>query len=220
MSELGRLIVIEGTDGSGTTTQCQLLVQWLTESGTPAAGTCEPSSGPIGSLIRSVLERRLMRSPMQAAEMDWTTLALLFAADRMDHVMSQITPALADGCWMVSDRYDLSSLIYQSVTAPDADAALSWVRSLNLQARRPDLVIVLDVDPSVALRRRQLRGGVEELFERQELQAKLAAAYRVAEQFAPDDPLVHVDGSGEVKDVSRRVRDVVERWFGLARQAG
>jgi dTMP kinase len=209
MSSRGRFVVLEGTDGSGTTTQCQLLVTTLVGIGIPAMATREPTRGPVGELLRAVLEKRLIRASGRQASLDWSTFALLFAADRSDHVQEEIAPALASGVWVICDRYDLSSLIYQSLTAPDPDAALPWVRDLNLQALRPDLVLVLDVDAEVAEQRRRARGGTEELFEQRELQEKLAEAYLVAERFAPHDALEHIDGAASAVEVAAHVLKAV-----------
>lgn len=171
--------------------------------------TREPTVGPVGQLLRAVLEQRLARSNGLVVQFDWTTLALLFAADRMDHVTHEIVPALESGTWVVSDRYDLSSLIYQSLTAPEPARALEWVRQLNAEALRPDLVVVLDVDASVAEERRRLRGGPEELFERRELQLRLAEAYATAETYSPSDPIEHVDGNGSQSDVAAALLEAV-----------
>jgi dTMP kinase len=209
-SPRGRFVVIEGTDGSGTTTHCELLVAALKSIGIPVLATREPTAGPVGQLLRAALELRLALSFGRASSLHWTTLALLFAADRTDHVTEEIAPALASGVWVVSDRYDLSSLIYQSLTAPDPDSALRWVRELNAQAMRPDLVLVIDVDAEVAEQRRRERGGSEELFERQELQMRLVEAYRDAERFAPRDALVHIDGTGTKSEVGARVLSAVK----------
>jgi dTMP kinase len=209
MNRTGRFIVIEGTDGSGTTTQTELLVQALGRIGIAAHPTREPTAGPVGRLLREALEKRLMRDAKRQATLDWTTFALLFAADRTDHIRDEVLPLLAQGTWVVSDRYDLSSLIYQSLTAPDPDAALEWVRQVNAQALRPDLVVVLDVDAETAAARRRARGGPEELFESRELQARLAAAYLDAERFAPFEPLAHLDGTTAFTEVAARVFDFV-----------
>src|SRR5690606_10046542 len=99
-SSLSRFIVIEGIDGSGSTTQAKRLVAHLTEVGKPAVCTCEPSQGVVGQLIRRVLSRRLDDAGGEPVTLDWRTLALLFAADRADHVNSTIAPALARGCWV------------------------------------------------------------------------------------------------------------------------
>lgn len=198
----GRFIVLEGTDGSGTTTQTVRLVEWLAQAGIAAIATREPSIGPVGQLLRCAIEKRLTSASGEHRDLDWTTLALLFAADRLDHVKEEIEPALESGAWVISDRYALSSLIYQSATAPEPEAALGWVRELNTRALRPDLVLVLDVDADTAERRRAARGGPEELFERRALQAKLAVAYSAAERYTPSDTLIHIDGSKSPDDVA------------------
>ena len=97
----------------------------------------------------------------------------------MDHVRSEVEPSLLRGQWIISDRYTLSSLIYQSVTAPDPELAFPWVTELNRNARRPDLIVVLDVPKEVAEQRRATRGGPEELFDRRELQGETCRCLRI-----------------------------------------
>jgi dTMP kinase len=114
-SRAGRFVVLEGIDGSGTTTQVARLAERLRTMHVPVRATREPSDGPVGVLIRQVLTGRVIvpggRSP------GWATMALLFAADRMDHVESEIAPFTAGGGVIVSDRYDASSLAYQSISS-------------------------------------------------------------------------------------------------------
>ncbi len=195
----GRFIVLEGIDGSGTTTQAKRLTEELARRGRSVVATWEPSTGPVGQLIRRALRHELARDDGGQRELSWETLALLFAADRADHVESVIRPALDAGLIVVSDRYDLSSLTYQSLTAPEPDGALAWIRTLNARAVRPDLTLVLDVAGDVAEVRRASRGGPAELFEVTELQRRLAALYTRAERLVPADRLVHVvDGEPDV----------------------
>src|SRR5688572_29817595 len=107
----GRLIVIEGIDASGSTTHGKLLMKALKLRGHDVLLTCEPTSGPVGSLIRQVLQKRVhVMAEHGPRTFSWSTMALLFAADRIDHLESEIIPALRAGTWVVSDRYDLSSL--------------------------------------------------------------------------------------------------------------
>jgi dTMP kinase len=136
-------------------------------------------------------------------------MALLFAADRMDHLDSTIVPALREGAVVLSDRYDLSSLAYQSVTAPNGEKVVPWIRELNAAALRPDLTVVIDVPVDVAEQRRRSRGGLEEMFESSDLQARLCAVYREAEVLVPDDRLVHVTGVGAVSDVAASILHAV-----------
>lgn len=146
----GVFIVFEGLDGAGTTTQARALVDWLSRHGRRATYTCEPSDGPIGALIRNALRGRVVSNPGDgsSAILDPRIIALLFAADRLDHVADQIKPALDQGFVVVSDRYVDSSLAYQSLNLP-----FDWVADLNRYARRPDLVIFLDVPAQTAMAR-------------------------------------------------------------------
>lgn len=202
----GVFIVIEGIDGSGSTTHTKLLGKTLRQRGLKVVETCEPSPGPVGSLIRQVLQRRLFVADAAGPRgFAWSTMALLFAADRMDHLDSTIVPALRDGAVVLSDRYDLSSLSYQSVTAPHGEKVVPWIRELNAAALRPDLTIVIDVPVEVAEERRASRGGIEEMFDARELQTRLCEVYQHAERLVPDDRLVHVTGVGALSDVAASV---------------
>lgn len=206
----GVFVVVEGIDGSGSTTHTKLLGKALRQRGLKVLETCEPSPGPIGSLIRQVLSRRLFvpdaTGPRAFA---WSTMALLFAADRMDHLDSTIVPALREGTVVLSDRYDLSSLAYQSVTAPTGDKVVPWIRELNAAALRPDITVVIDVPVEVAEERRRSRGGMEEIFESRELQTRLCEVYRHAESLVPHDRVAHVTGEGAVSDVAAAILNAV-----------
>jgi len=206
----GLFVVVEGIDGSGSTTHSKLLAKAIKSRGPEVVLTCEPSSGPIGSLIRQVLQRRLFvpdaTGPRNFA---WSTMALLFAADRMDHLDSTVAPALRSGAVVVSDRYDLSSLAYQSVTAHNGPESIPWIRELNAQALRPDVTIVIDVPAEIAEERRRTRGGAEELFDAREIQSRLASVYAHAEELVPHDKVLHVPGVGEVQEVAAPIFETV-----------
>lgn len=206
----GFFIAVEGVDGSGSTTHVKMLEKALRRRGHDVVPTCEPSNGPIGMLIRQVLQRRLFvpdaAGPRAFA---WSTMALLFAADRMDHLDSTVVPALRDGKVVVTDRYDLSSLAYQSVTAPGGEKVVPWIREINACALRPDLTIVIDVPAEVAEQRRRARGGMQEIFESSDIQERLVSVYARAEDLVPGDTLVHVSGVGEVSEVAARVLELV-----------
>lgn len=201
----GFFVVFEGIDGAGTTTQADLYAKHLRQKKRLVHVTREPSSGPVGSLLRLVLTRRVSLPSAAHAE----TMALLFAADRLDHVASEVLPLLREGYVVLSDRYDLSSILYQAVTAgvdptPGSDV-VTWIRTLNRHARRPDVTVVVDVAPEVAEARRRARGGSVELFEEGDLQTRLARAYLRAEDVVPGDRVVHVDGSQSVDAVHRAI---------------
>ena len=98
----GLFIALEGIDGAGTTTQLERLAGRLRERGLPVHRTREPSDGPIGTMIRQVLSGRIVVNGLQGPRPpSWTTMALLFAADRTDHVESEIVPNLMDGVNLV-----------------------------------------------------------------------------------------------------------------------
>ncbi len=200
-----QFIVLEGIDGAGTTTQTRLIAERLKQEGRAVVTTGEPSTGPVGRLIRQALESRLQLEADAITQFEWATLALLFAADRADHAHRCIVPALRSGAYVICDRYDLSSCIYQSLTAPDPQSALRWVQTLNCQVPRPDFTVVLDVKPEVAELRRVNRGSAPELFEQNSLQRQLALAYQEAERFVPNDRLAHVNGELPVESVTERL---------------
>lgn len=216
MTRPGRFVVLEGIDGAGTTTQTARLCDRLREGGgLQVRTTREPSDGPIGSLVRQVLTGRIVAPGGRAP--GWATMALLFAADRMDHVESEIEPFLATGGVVISDRYDASSLAYQSVSSGrGGDNAVDWIRQLNRHAMRPDLTIVLDLSPDVAAVRRERRGEPAQLYEQNETQRALATFYRDLAKHMPDDRITVIDGTGTIEDVHQRVYDAYVARFGKA----
>jgi dTMP kinase len=201
----GVFIVFEGIDGAGTSTQIERYAAHLRREGRGVHVTREPSTGPIGVLLRQVLNGRLILPSAGHAEV----MALLFAADRLDHLGAEIVPHLQNGSVVLSDRYDLSSLAYQSISGSvdgrSAAGVVEWIRSLNRAAQRPDVTVLLDVDADVAAARRQRRGGAPELFDGAALQARLAVAYRNAEELVPGDRVLHVDGNPSSDEVSAAV---------------
>lgn len=166
-------IVLEGLDGAGTTTQSHRLVAALEAGGRRAHFTREPSDGPVGTMIRQALGGRLTRPGGDRLTPE--TLALLFAADRVDHLASDIDRLCASGVTVVCDRYVLSSVAYQG---QELDPA--FVRAINARARAPDLTLFVRVSPETALERRRGRHLGEELYEKLETQRRVAAAYDAA----------------------------------------
>jgi len=211
----GLFIVLEGVDGAGTTTHTELVSRALSGRGLPVHTTHEPSDGPVGHLLRQVLSGRVVVPGMHGARPpSWTTMALLFAADRMDHLEAEIHPNIRDGVTVFSDRYDHSSVAYQATTGGGDEDALAWVKELNKHARRPDLTLVLDVPPEVAARRRLDRSGGREMYDDDDLQRQLAAFYREIDQHFPDDHVVHVDGDRPMEDVAADIRAAVRELRG------
>jgi dTMP kinase len=197
----GRFLVLEGLDGAGTTTQAAILAKRLAAMGRRVHLTSEPSRGPVGRLVRRVLKGAVAGGG--GRPLDQRALALLFAADRLDHVAGEVAPRLAAGVDVVSDRYALSSLAYQSAATGD----LGWVEALNREAPAPDLTIFLEVRPAVALRRRFAASAEREIYELPAFQRRVAAAYRRALRRlrARRERVAVVDGEANVAAVAEAV---------------
>jgi len=163
----GLFVVVEGIDGSGSTTQVRALTARLEELGCAVLATREPSDGPVGTYLRQILAGEVTH-PAEP-----TTMALLFAADRRDHLDREILPALAEGKVVLCDRYLLSSLAYQGCLLQD----LPWVRTLNRAALPADLTFLLDLPVPVASARRSQRDLIQ-IYEHDALQLQVAEAYR------------------------------------------
>lgn len=203
----GRLIVLEGLDGAGTTTQGHRLVEQLAREGRTAHLTREPSDGPVGKLIREMLGGG---HAIAGQKLSQGTFGLLFAADRMDHLQREVEPALARGETVVSDRWYHSSLAYQG-TGADRD----WIASLNARARRPELTIFLQVRPEIAAKRRADAKRREELFEDLEMQREVDAGYRatIAELRAAGEHIEVLDGEQSEDAVALAIAAAVRRFI-------
>src|SRR5690606_26495574 len=163
--------------------------------------TREPSTGPIGRFLRQALTHQLKDSSGESTQLNWAAMAQLFSADRIDHLEREILPALSRGAVVICDRYDLSSLIYQSATSPDGDESVAWLKVLNQKARRPQFTLVLNVSPEVAAHRRKTRAGSEELYEKADLQRRLCALYSRSAEFLPEDRLNVLSADGTALEV-------------------
>jgi dTMP kinase len=206
-SRRGRFVVLEGLDGAGTTTQARLLAEALRGDGRTVHVTAEPSGGPVGALVRQVLTRRI--AARDGAAFDPAALALLFAADRLDHLSVEIAPKLAGGVDVVSDRFTLSSLAYQGLAVGD----VAWVEALNARAAAPDVTIFLRVRPEVALRRREAASLDREIFEVSTFQRRVAASYERALERLREagEQVVVLDGERPVPAVAEAILEEVRR---------
>lgn len=200
---MSKLVVLEGLDGAGTTTQAKRLAAALAARGHAAHVTREPSDGPIGRLIRAML---VGEHAIAGEAIDQATFGLLFAADRMDHGQREVGPALAAGTIVISDRWYHSSLAYQGT-----GAARAWIATLNQHARRPDLTLFLRVRPEVAAERRAAAGRTQELFEELAMQRRVAAGYDEvnAELAARGEVIEVIDGELPLDEVTARIVDAV-----------
>lgn len=161
----GRFITLEGGEGAGKSTQAKLLAEWLATRGIDCLLTREPGGSPGAEDIRSLL---VTGDP---GRWDAVTEALLMNAARRDHVVRTIRPALAAGRWVICDRFLDSTLAYQGYAGGVPLPALEALIDAAVGPTRPDLTLILDLDPGDGLLRAQGGGkgglpGGETRFER------------------------------------------------------
>ncbi len=193
-------IAVEGIDGSGKGTQTRLLNRWIKERGHETFLTREPTGGIIGQLLREILKK---------GELDSRTEALLFAADRAEHV-KEILPKLAEGRVVISERYFYSSIAYQGASG----VSIRWLTELNRFAPVPELVLYMDVSPEAGLERisskNSLRSSMreKEYFEKQDFLGKVREVYL---DLANKNGFAVIDASGTIDEVQTAIRRVVSR---------
>lgn len=198
---LKNFIVIEGLDGSGTTTQLNMLTEKLKADGKSVFATCEPSPLPSGQLIRKALEKEIT--------LEAETLARLFSADRYEHLYSKsdgIIKHLKENRIVISDRYLFSSLAYQSL-----ECGFDLVDSLN-KYPLPEYLIYIDLSPEIC--RQRMRGReLEELFDGESLQMKIIENYErgIALYESSGMKTVRIDGTKKPAEICTEIMAVISR---------
>lgn len=192
MERRGFFICVEGLDGCGKTTQAKILVRKLQRMGYNTVYTAEPSHGKIGRFIKRYCLHRGKR-------VSSIVEALLFAADRYEHVENEIIPALKDGKIVVSDRYMYSSLAYQGAVG----LSLDWIRKINEHAVTPNLAIFIDVEPDTVIKRLKPKKSV---MENLETQRKVREVYL---KFVENGELVRVNGNKSKNEVAGEIFSIV-----------
>jgi dTMP kinase len=190
-------VAVEGIDGSGKSTVIGLLAEMLPR----VYVTKEPSGGPIGRLIREWA--------LRGGSIDPHVDALLFAADRIEHYRREIEPKLRENFLVITERYVESSIAYQGA----AGVSIEFVKYVNSLVPRPDLTIILDVDPEIAVARIARRGGVEK-FEHVSFLRRVREIYlkRAQEQGYPV-----VDASRPPDVVAREVANIIKTRLGYGK---
>jgi dTMP kinase len=207
----GRFITIEGGDGVGKTTQLGLLMAALERVQIPAKATREPGGSPGAEAIRRLL--------LEGSNERWDAVAeaLLLVAARNDHVVRLIAPALANGIWVVSDRFADSTLAYQGYGRGLALEDLNMLHRFALGNFAPDLTVILDLPTEIGLARAAARAVGDDRFERldQAFHERLRSGFR---QIAVDggERCVLIDGSSDVQSVHRAILDAIESRLRVA----
>ena len=186
----GTFIVLEGPDGSGTTTHAALLAEKLRATGRDVLLTAEPTTSPIGLFIREQLKQKTIESP--------SALQLLFCADRAWHIENVIKPALAKGKTVISDRYVISTLVYGEALGLDAE----WLLKVNTPFIEPDILIIALPGFRACVDRIKLRKTLD-VFENMPFQRKIFDIY---ERITEEDPDARrIDTSGSTESVASAV---------------
>jgi dTMP kinase len=189
----GIFICLEGLDGCGKSTQAEILANWLKSLDKDVILTAEPTKGPIGRFLRKIIQGRVEVAPLAEA--------MLFAADRCDHLEKLVKPALARGKVVVCERYIYSSLAYQGARGVPEQT----IRKLNEQFLRPHLVILLDVPVDVALRRMKKR-NLDEFEKNRKFQERVREIYLL---LFKKEGLPILDGTLPVPELAEKIKRLV-----------
>jgi dTMP kinase len=224
----GKFIVFEGIDGSGTTVQAQLLHGRLNNLGVSCHKTAEPSGGAIGKLIREILGDKPLFTYINKMDHERrkVILALLFTADRLDHVWTEMETYWDRGDVVLCDRYAISTLAYELGVLTDR----TWIDRIGRSAPLPDLTLYLRLSADQAFERLKKRweekgegGAAPEIFEKLELQKQLVSNYDAfcgqlyeGEKVAHRHNVVTIDASGDIEEVRvlvwKVVREHLRQW--------
>lgn len=192
-------IAIEGTDGSGKSTQAKLLAEKMSAQGHKVHLTFEPTNGKIGSLLRSILKG--------TEKADQTTIAGLFLADRLDHLLNEddgLVKKMADGYTVITDRYYFSSYAYHGVYVD-----MDWVIACNEMCARilkPDLNVFVDVPTDECMRRIIANRENAELYETNEILKKVRDNYvRAFSKLKDKEKIVTINGNRQIDEVATEI---------------
>lgn len=202
----GRFITFEGGEGSGKSTQIKLLAERLALKNLRAIVTREPGGSPGAEIIRHLILSGMGKLLGAEAE------TMLFAAARDDHVQSVIVPALAQGVWVLCDRFADSTRAYQGKVGNVDVKLLDALERVTIGTLKPDLTVILDLPVEIGMKRAAVRRGNEapDRFEAEDIgfHQKLREAYR---QIAADDPdrCELIDATGAPEQVAANVWNAV-----------
>lgn len=198
---MGFLVSFEGAEGSGKSTQLALLGDYLQREGYPITITREPGGTPIGERIRDLLLSPDFQEMAPLAE------ALLYAADRAQHLQQVITPALKRGEVVLTDRFVDASLVYQGIAQGLGLKLVETINDLVLKGLRPQLTLLFDIDPRI---------GQKRLGEKKDRIESLSLSFhqRVRETYlelaAKDNRFLVLDGSRRPEDLHQRIKEEIQ----------
>ena len=207
----GRFIVFEGLDGSGTSTQAGLLRDYFLRLKSTAYLTCEPSDGPIGTMIRQSFKGRINfpkgNTPCGGGDLFDHQMAYLFAADRHDHLFNTVDGVfkhLEEGATVISTRYFFSSYAYHCQTESDFDL----VKNLNSKFPNPDLVVYLKAPVEVSINRLDSRPFRDEYENEKKLRVVSENYDRIFSDY--DGELLVIDATKEMHEIHEYIIAKIE----------
>ncbi len=196
----GIFITIEGPDGSGKSTQVELLQKYLKAKGKNIVITREPGGTRIGEMIRNIILDR------ENTEMDYVAEALLYAASRAQHVEQIIKPALLKGDVVICDRYVDSSIVYQGV-GRGLGESVSIINEIAIKGCMPDITFLFKLDPSIGKGRIKAEDRLE--MEKMEYHNKVYEGYLELEKRYPER-IKGIDASREIHVIHEEIKKYIE----------
>jgi dTMP kinase len=198
---VGLFVAFEGGEGVGKTTQARLIAIWLREQGYDVVTTNEPGATKLGMRLRALL------LDTAHAGMSPHSEALLYAADRAEHVARVIDPALERGAVVITDRFIDSSLAYQGAGRGLMTAEIARLNSWATEGREPDLTVLLDMDPELGLGRRARSADRLEA-EPLDFHRRVRAGFLALARAKPDHYLI-LDATAPVGQITEQIKDKI-----------
>lgn len=194
----GKFIVIEGLDGSGKSSQVDLVIDFLEKNGKEVVVTKEPTiDSEAGRKIKQALRKEIIIEPLE--------LQKLYVQDRKEHLDNKIIPALAAGKYVVSSRYAFSTFAYGHSDGLDVNLLVR----LNEKFLLPDLTIIIDVSPESCVERIEGRGTPKELFERKEKLEKVNEIYKKTSDMF--DNVIIINGERPIQEVFEDIKKEIKK---------
>jgi dTMP kinase len=204
----GKLIVIEGPDGSGKSTQIDIMRKYLEDKGFDVVETREPGGTKIGEKIRDII------LDTENTEMDPVCEALLYAASRAQHVSEVIKPEIEKGKIVICTRYIYSSLVYQGIGRGLGVDMVSAINTAAIQGMMPDLTLLFDIDPVVGIKRKISDGKADRLeLEDIKFHKKVYNGYKEIASLYKDIKVI--DASRSIDEIQKSVLEIIDKTLDI-----
>jgi len=202
----GKFIVIEGLEGAGKSTASSLIGEFLSERGIQFINTREPGGTPLAEEMRKIVKSDSDEMLTPEAEL------LLMYASRVQLIENVIKPALESGVWVLGDRHDMSSLAYQGGGRQLPNELILPIRNAVLKTFKPDLTLLMDLDPRIGLERAAQRGELDRIEKEQiEFFDRTRSVY--LELAKADDTILTIDASQDLPQVQNQIKEQLKTWF-------